>query len=91
MRSKAKVLLWVIILGLVAIRLSTLIDDPEHLVTPDSDCPICQAYQSQLVVDSQVEVILFSLVVLYLNELATLDSFPDLTFTIHSIRAPPFL
>lgn len=90
MRLNSKILLWIIILGLVVIRLSTLIDDPQHLLIPDSDCPICQAYQSQVLLNSQAEVSLFSLVIQYFKEQIPLDLKSEPTFSIYTIRAPPY-
>ena len=89
MGSKAKLLPWIIVLGLLTIRLSIIIDDPEHILIPHSDCPICQAYQSQVLLDSGIQYTFPSIVLIYVNELAPLDAHNDPVFQIHSIRAPP--
>jgi hypothetical protein len=90
MGLKAKIFLWWIIAGLLAIRLSIIIDNPAHLLTPDPNCPICQAYQSQVLLDFDSPVTTPFLVLIYINESYQLDIVSDPIITIDSIRAPPF-
>jgi len=91
MGSRAKILLWSIIAGLLAKRLSIIIDDPNHLLAPDSECPICQAYQSQVLFESDISVATPFLVFIYINELYPCDVISDPIIGVDSIRAPPFL
>ena len=74
---------------MTGIRLATLIDDPDHLIVPDPDCPICQAYQSQVLLVSNADLTTPSTLLLYLNEQTPIDSNSDPVDPILSIRAPP--
>ena len=89
MRLKTKIVVSIAIAGLIGIRLAMLIDDPEHLIIPDPDCPICQAYQSQILLVSDANLTLPSTLLLYLNEQTPIDPDSDLVHPILSIRAPP--
>jgi hypothetical protein len=91
MGSKLKLLPWIIVLGLLAIRFSIIIDDPDHILIPHSDCPICQAYQSQVLLDSGIQYTFPSIVLIFISELPELDTHIDPIIQIHSIRAPPLV
>ena len=89
MRLKSYIVTFIIIIGLTGIRLATLIDDPEHLIAPDPDCPICQAYQSQVLLDSNADLTSPTTFLLYLNEQTPIHPYSDPVHPILSIRAPP--
>ena len=89
MSLKRKIVLSIAIVGLIGIRLATLIDDPDHLITPDPDCPICQAYQSQVLVVSETDLTSPTTLLSYLNEQNPFDLDLDFVHPILSIRAPP--
>ena len=89
MRLKSNIVVLIIIIGLIGIRLAILIDDPEHIIVPDPDCPICQAYQSQVLLVSNADLTSPSTLLLYLNEQTPIDSYSDPVDPILSIRAPP--
>jgi hypothetical protein len=91
MGSKVKLLPWIIVIGLLTIRFSIIIDDPEHMLIPHADCPICQAYQSQVLLDSGIQYTFHSIVLIFISELPALDTHDDPIINIHSIRAPPFV
>ena len=91
MKLKKTIIVLIAVIGLTGIRLAVLIDDPEHLVAPDPDCPICQAYQSQVLLVSDVNPISPSTLLLYLNEHAPIDLYSNPLQPILSIRAPPEL
>ena len=79
----------VIIIGLIDLRLATLVDDPEHLINPDPDCPVCQAYQSQVLLTPDIELITPSMPLIYLNESRPSDLYSESHHHLLSIRAPP--
>ena len=89
MKLRRTIIISIAIAGLIGIRLATMIDDPEHLVVPDPDCPICQAYQSQVLLVSEANLISPSILLLYINEQAPVDPYSDHVHPILSIRAPP--
>jgi len=78
-----------IIIGLIGIGLATLIDDPEHIVNPDPDCPICQAYKTQVLLTVYVDLASPSILLLYLNEPQPNDLYSESHRPLLSIRAPP--
>ncbi|MCK4558142.1 MAG: hypothetical protein KAV45_00055 [Calditrichia bacterium] len=89
MRLKSNIIVLIVIIGLTGIRLAILIDDPEHLIVPDPDCPICQAYQSQVLLVSNADLTSLSTLLLYFKEQTTIDSYSHPVDPILSIRAPP--
>jgi hypothetical protein len=78
-----------IVAGLIGIRLATLVDDPEHLINPDPDCSICQAYQSQVLLVPDIDIISPSKILLFLNEPRPTDLYSEFHNPLFSIRAPP--
>lgn len=91
MKLKRTIIVLIAVVGLVGVRLATLIDNPEHLIVPDSDCPICQAYQSQVLLVSDTDFTAPTTLLSYLNEQTPIDPNLDLFYPILSIRAPPIL
>jgi hypothetical protein len=90
MNLKKTIIVIVAVVGLTGIRLATLIDDPQHLITPDPDCPICQAYQSQVLLITESNLTTPSTLQVYLNEQSPVNPNSDIFHPILSIRAPPF-
>ena len=89
MKLRSILVVLIAILGLTGIRLAMLIDDPEHLLVPDPDCPICQAYQSQVLLVSEADLTSPAILLTYLNDRAPIKNHSNPILPILSIRAPP--
>ncbi len=89
MKLKTMIVVFIAVIGLVGVRLATLIDDPEHLITPDEDCPICQAYHSQVLLVAEADLNAPPTLLLYLSAQIPIDPNIDIFHPILSIRAPP--
>ena len=90
MRLKTYLLFCLVTFSLIGIRLSIAIDDPDHLLIPNPDCPICQAYNSPVFIDFDINVTSLSIILAYLNEQSPEDLYFNSLILKGLIRAPPF-
>jgi len=89
MKYLSKALLFFIFLGFIGILLAVLIDDPDHLIEPDPDCPICLAAKTQICITPQISLSFIPNVIHFLNERSPFHHYKDHYFSTLSIRAPP--
>jgi len=89
MKLKTYLLFCLVTFCLVAIRFSIAFDNPEHLVIPNSECPICQAYNSAGFMEFNGEVSAVSIILTYLNEQKPYELYFNSNIHKELIRAPP--
>lgn len=89
MRFITRTILFIAFIGFVSIQFATLIDDPQHLVEPDPDCPICLAAKTQVCIDPDISISFTQDIILYLVDDAPFNQDKENYFSIKSIRAPP--
>ena len=89
MKRLFQVIFFITLAGFVGIQFATLIDDPQHLVEPDPDCPICLAAETQVCIDPPISFSFTPAILLYLAEKEPLDQELNNYSLILSIRAPP--
>jgi hypothetical protein len=89
MKFYRRVLFFVLIIGFTSTQFATLIDDPQHLIEPDPNCPICLTVHTPLCID-QDDTIAFTLdIIYYLCPDSPQDLHAYKHFSEQSIRAPP--
>ena len=54
MKKSFKTIILLLITGFIGIQFASVIDDPEHLIQPDPDCPICLAAQSPIFINPDI-------------------------------------
>ncbi len=89
MKCITVVFLYIALVGFIGIQFATVLDDPQHLVEPDPDCPICLAAKTEVYVNPHISISFTPDVILYLVENTPLDQEIENYFSIISIRAPP--
>jgi hypothetical protein len=88
-KSITAVFLYIALVGFIGIQFATVIDDPQHLVEPDPNCPICLASKTEVCSNPHISIIFTPDIILYLVESKPLDQEIENYFSIKSIRAPP--
>ena len=86
--SKHAVLL-LIIVGFISIQLAAFLDEPQHLLEPDPDCPICLAVQSPVCLNLDISINFTPDIILYLADNTVVNPKTSFFLTVLSIRAPP--
>ena len=89
MRSLNRAILYIVFIGIVAIQLATLIDDPQHLLEPDPNCPICLAAKTEVCITPHLSISFTPDIILFLVEMAVGNQGKEDHLSILSIRAPP--
>jgi len=89
MRYFSRVILFIIFIGFIGIQFAAVIDDPEHLIEPDPDCPICLAAKTQVCITPQISIGFTPNVIHYLVEKSPFNLEKENHLSILSIRAPP--
>ena len=89
MRYRFSVLLYLLFIGFIGIQFAAIIDDPDHLIETDPDCPICLAAKTQVCITPQVSLSFTPNIIHYLIERSPLHHYKDHYFSTLSIRAPP--
>ena len=89
MRLKSYLLFCIVTFSLIGIRLSIALDNPEHILIPDSNCSICQAYNSPVFVELNAEVSAISVILAFLNEQSQCELYFTSNILKNLIRAPP--
>ena len=84
-----KLLIFALCFGTAFITLSSVLDDPEHLFSPDPDCPLCQALKTGLYfTKTSIELPVTILFVFY-TDIFQSNLYIISVITNLSIRAPP--
>lgn len=91
MKIVKQILLVLLIIGFSGIQLALYIDDPQHLIEPDPNCPICIASNTSLYINHQVTIEYTPDIIIYLSENSFLEPCSHQYFTNLSTRAPPFI
>ena len=89
MRSISKAFLYITFIGFISIQFASIIDDPQHLVEPDPDCPICLAAKTQVCIDPDITISFTPDIILYLVENILYHPEKENYLSTLSIRAPP--
>jgi hypothetical protein len=89
MKYVYRTLLFWAFIGFIGIQFTALIDNPEHLIEYDPDCPICLAAQTQVCITPQISISFTPNIIHYLLEEAPLNKDKENYFSTLSIRAPP--
>jgi hypothetical protein len=89
MKYITQVYLYISLVGFIGIQFATVLDDPQHLVEPDPDCPICVAAKTEVYVNPHISISFTPDIILFLVEDTLLDQGIENYFSILSIRAPP--
>ena len=89
MKSITRAFVFIAFIGFIGIQFASLLDDPQHLLEPDPDCPICLAAKTEVYVNPHISISFTPDVILYLVENTLLDQEIENYFSILSIRAPP--
>ena len=89
MNKRFKIITFITLLGIIGISFAAIIDDPAHIASPDPDCAICQAAQTQVLLSPDYSIHFDITVVSYINEYQSFDHFISPIKKIYSIRAPP--
>jgi hypothetical protein len=89
MRFALHILAVFLIASITGIQLVPLFDNPQHMMTPGPDCPICMAYETQVLL-TPVEVVGPSLnIILIILEHPSFDYYQYPAVSVLIIRAPP--
>jgi hypothetical protein len=89
MRFTSHIMAVFLIACFVGIQLVPLFDNPQHMMTPAPDCPICMAYETQVLL-TPVEVIGPSLnIILIILEYPSFNYYHHSAISLLIIRAPP--
>jgi len=86
-----RIILILLLIGFSGIQLASLIDDPQHLLEPDPNCPICMASQTSLCINHHITIEFTPDIIIYLTENVFFVLFPHIYYTNLSTRAPPFI
>jgi len=89
MNSISRTILFLTFLGLIGIQFATVIDDPQHMVEPDPDCPICLAAKTEVCIHPDISISFTPNIILYLVEKIPFNQAKENYILIISIRAPP--
>jgi hypothetical protein len=79
-----------LILGITAIQFIPILDDPNHLMKPDPDCPMCMAYQTPVLPGHAVCIGTIVINVAIIAETYVFNKYSRPFIPIFTIRAPPF-
>ena len=91
MSNLFKIITFFTLLGLIGISFAAIIDDPDHFASPDPDCVICQAAQTQVLLSPDYTIHFDIAVISYISDFQSFDHFLSPAKKIDSIRAPPCL
>jgi hypothetical protein len=89
MKAKIRIVVLFIIVGFIGIQLSVFVDDPDHLLRPDPQCPICVAAKTPVLLHPAPPASFTSDVVAYVPETPLPAPHSEIPACILSIRAPP--
>ena len=78
------------LIGFVGIQFAPLLDDPQHLVEPDPNCPICLAYKTEFCTNPHTSISFKPIIIHYLIEKVPSEPEKVNYSSILSIRAPPY-
>ena len=88
-----KFIFWIVLfftfIGFISIQFATVIDDPEHLLEPDPDCPICLAAKTQVCITPQIPIGFTPNIIHHLVEKSPFNEEKENYLSNLSIRAPP--
>ena len=90
MRIFNRIIFLSLFIGFIGIQFVSILDDPQHLVEPDPQCPLCLAAKTEI---SALPTISFNFtpeIILYLIEETPFDRGTDDCLLNITIRAPPF-
>ena len=79
----------ILVISFFWIQLSEFLDDPEHLLVPDPDCPICKMVNSLYFPDSDTPTDPAQYIIIYLPEISPPNQVFYCFKSLFSIRAPP--
>ncbi len=89
MRCISQIVACFLVISILSIQLVPLFDDPDHLMTAEPDCPICLAYETQVLLTT-VDVAEPVLNLIFIISESQPVNFYDHPFiSIFTIRAPP--
>ena len=89
MRLITRVIFSITTIGIIGIQFAAVLDDPQHQVERDPDCPICLAANTPICITPQISINFTPAVILYLIEKAPNNQVKDTHSVVISIRAPP--
>lgn len=90
LRPPIKPLAVLLCVGLLAINLAFLIENPEHLFQPDPDCSICQITSLQLIFDAPEPNVPELVLIEKLQDNCFQPHISSYHFSFVTPRAPPF-
>ena len=76
-------------IGFIGIQCAALIDDPQHLMESDPNCPICIAANTEVDLPLHLSTSFNPVIIIYLTEQPAGSLHTNLYISITSIRAPP--
>ena len=86
MKCINRTFLYIAFVGFIGIQFASILDDPQHLVEPDPDCPICLAAKTQVYLTPRISVSFTPDIIYYLIEKAPFNQEKENCSSIISIR-----
>jgi hypothetical protein len=89
MKWLRRTIVFIAFFGFVGIQFASIIDDPQHLLEPDPNCPLCLAAETKVCTTPQISISFTPNIIHYLVEKSPFIQEKENYFSTLSIRAPP--